>query len=161
MKFLLAALAASFVCAEVDAGRWNWNYRSQTRTVQRSYVCQSGVCNVAPVLAVQSAAIITGSAEQVLEMVNAHRIKAGLHALVLDSQLVKGAMAHSNWQHSRKRVRHSRWVGRENVAGGQRSATVVMREWMRSSGHRANIMHRSVTRIGIGRSGSYWTMRLQ
>lgn len=38
----------------------------------------------------------------------------------------------------------------ENIAYGQRSAQDVMNAWMNSPGHRANILSRSVTHIGVG-----------
>ena len=38
----------------------------------------------------------------------------------------------------------------ENIAMGQSTPAAVMDSWMRSSGHRANILSTSVTEIGIG-----------
>lgn len=50
----------------------------------------------------------------------------------------------------------------ENIAKGQRSAQEVVNAWMRSSGHRANILNKSFTEIGVGyaidsRGIRYWT----
>jgi uncharacterized protein YkwD len=50
----------------------------------------------------------------------------------------------------------------ENIACGQRSPAEVVRGWMDSPGHRANILKRDFTHIGIGlaggsRAGTYWT----
>jgi uncharacterized YkwD family protein/spore coat assembly protein SafA len=50
----------------------------------------------------------------------------------------------------------------ENIAAGQRTAQDVVDSWMKSSGHRANILNRNVTQIGVGwcsggAYGSYWT----
>ena len=49
----------------------------------------------------------------------------------------------------------------ENIAEGQRSPDEVMRTWMGSAGHRANILKASHARIGIGvaqgRDGLVWT----
>jgi uncharacterized protein YkwD len=50
----------------------------------------------------------------------------------------------------------------ENIAAGQRTAEEVVRGWMESPGHRANILDRDLTQIGVGRAegGSYdvyWT----
>lgn len=50
----------------------------------------------------------------------------------------------------------------ENIAKGQLSAQSVVRAWMNSSGHRANIMNPSFTRIGVGyyqtgNGTNYWT----
>lgn len=38
----------------------------------------------------------------------------------------------------------------ENIAYGQRSAAEVMSTWMNSAGHKANILSRSVTQLGVG-----------
>jgi len=47
----------------------------------------------------------------------------------------------------------------ENIAKGQRSAQEVVTAWMNSEGHRANILNRSYTHIGVGyvQDGNYWT----
>jgi uncharacterized protein YkwD len=51
----------------------------------------------------------------------------------------------------------------ENVAMGYLTPRAVMRAWMNSPGHRANILSRSFRHIGVRRSGNgtlYWTMDL-
>lgn len=50
----------------------------------------------------------------------------------------------------------------ENIAAGQRSPAQVVEGWMNSDGHRANILHKSFTHIGVGyveggSYGTYWT----
>ena len=47
----------------------------------------------------------------------------------------------------------------ENIARGQRTPEAVMNAWMNSSGHRANILNASYTKIGVGyvADGKYWT----
>lgn len=47
----------------------------------------------------------------------------------------------------------------ENIAKGQRSAQEVVNAWMNSSGHRANILNKNYTHIGVGyvKDGNYWT----
>src|SRR5207302_652516 len=52
----------------------------------------------------------------------------------------------------------------ENIAAGQPDPQAVMTAWMNSPGHRANILFRGFTEIGIGvysapgtRYGVYWT----
>ena len=47
----------------------------------------------------------------------------------------------------------------ENIAKGQKTAESVMKGWMNSSGHRANILNPSYTQIGVGyvANGHYWT----
>ncbi|RKD21375.1 spore coat assembly protein SafA/uncharacterized protein, YkwD family [Caminicella sporogenes DSM 14501] len=50
----------------------------------------------------------------------------------------------------------------ENIAKGQRSAQEVVNAWMHSSGHRANILNKNFTEIGVGyaidsKGVRYWT----
>ncbi|HPD02076.1 MAG TPA: CAP domain-containing protein [Eubacteriales bacterium] len=50
----------------------------------------------------------------------------------------------------------------ENIAYGQRTAQEVMNSWMNSAGHRANILSKNYTDIGVGAAKSsngtlYWT----
>ena len=47
----------------------------------------------------------------------------------------------------------------ENIAYGYKTAQSVMDGWMDSSGHRANILNASYSRIGVGyvSNGNYWT----
>jgi uncharacterized protein YkwD len=49
--------------------------------------------------------------------------------------------------------------GAENIAKGQRSAEDVMESWMRSDGHRRNILNCDYTKIGVGvdTNGFLWT----
>ena len=47
----------------------------------------------------------------------------------------------------------------ENIAKGQTTPRAVVNAWMNSSGHRANILNSSFTKIGVGyvKNGNYWT----
>ena len=47
----------------------------------------------------------------------------------------------------------------ENIAKGQKTPQEVVNAWMNSSGHRANILNKSYTHIGVGyvKSGNIWT----
>ena len=49
----------------------------------------------------------------------------------------------------------STWA--ENVAMGQQNEEEVMKSWLKSPGHCANIMNPNVTEVGVARSGTYWT----
>ena len=49
----------------------------------------------------------------------------------------------------------STWA--ENVAMGQQNEEEVIKSWLKSSGHCANIMNPNVTEVGVARSGTYWT----
>jgi uncharacterized protein YkwD len=46
----------------------------------------------------------------------------------------------------------------ENIAYGYPSAQATLTAWMGSPGHRANILNASYVAIGVGRSGSAWTL---
>ena len=47
----------------------------------------------------------------------------------------------------------------ENIARGQATPEAVVKAWMSSAGHRANILNPSFTEIGVGyvADGRYWT----
>ena len=51
----------------------------------------------------------------------------------------------------------------ENIAAGQKNAQQVMNDWMNSSGHRANILNKNYTELGVGfvEGGSYGTYWVQ
>ena len=97
--------------------------------------------------------------------------RAGLPALTRDARLDRAAQLHAENMARQGRMSHvldGRGVGArvcdqgvcrigvgENVAMGQRTTGEVMRSWMASPGHRANIQGR-YSRIGVGHSGGYW-----
>jgi uncharacterized protein YkwD len=103
----------------------------------------------------------------VLVLVNAERAQAGCKALTVDSRLAAAARKHSADMVARNYFDHTtpdgvefatridnegyKWstVG-ENIAAGQPDATSVMKAWMNSPGHRANILNCKFVNIGIG-----------
>ena len=116
-------------------------------------------------------------ADAVVELVNAERAKAGLSPLSVHEGVAEAAntRAHeikNTFSHTRpdgssfstvltQAGISYRSVG-ENIAYGQSSPEAVMQSWMNSSGHRANILNRDFTSIGVGHykdaSGTdYWT----
>lgn len=103
----------------------------------------------------------------VLVIVNAERAKAGCRALTVDPRLAAAARKHSADMVARDYFSHTtpdgvtfsqridaegyRWSRvAENIAAGQRNATEVMKAWMKSPGHRANILNCQLRNIGIG-----------
>ena len=119
-------------------------------------------------------------AEAVLKLVNAERKKAGLQPLTLSNKLTNIAytkakdMAEKNYfSHQSptygspfdmlKQFGVSFSAAGENIAAGQRSAEEVMDSWMNSSGHKANILNKNYTQLGVGfyRGGSYGTEWVQ
>lgn len=121
-------------------------------------------------------------ANEVLNLVNAHRAAEGVPALVLDENLCNAAnmrsieMDYGNYfEHARKDgsscfsvlgqcgITSFRTCG-ENIAAGQRSPSEVVESWNNSSGHRANMINAKFTKMGLGYSdsgngeyGTYWT----
>lgn len=112
---------------------------------------------------------------RVVELVNARRAEAGCPPLTLDPRLTRAAQRHSEDMSARgyfahttpegvtfaERIRRAGYPApaAENIARGPHSAERVMRLWMNSPGHRANILNCAFTAIGVGldRDGWYWT----
>ncbi|MFI0767551.1 CAP domain-containing protein [Streptomyces sp. NPDC021218] len=118
-------------------------------------------------------------ASEVIALTNAERAAARLAPLAPDPRLTAAAQAHSDdmvardfyshtgpeggqpWDRARTAGATHRGIG-ENIACGQRSPAEVVRGWMNSPGHRANILKPDFTHIGVGhatgsRAGTYWT----
>src|SRR5262249_51410876 len=103
----------------------------------------------------------------VLALVNAERMRAGCQGVTVDAKLALAARLHSADMVARNYFSHTtpdgvtfdrritaagyKWslVG-ENIAAGQPDPTSVMRAWMYSPGHRANILNCRFRQIGIG-----------
>jgi len=116
---------------------------------------------------------------EVVDRTNAERTRRGLRPLTVDTRLAAAAQAHSADMVRRAFFAHENPDGRqvwdravaagyayrkvaENIAAGQRSAEEVVRGWVESPGHRANILDGDLTQIGVGRAeggsyGVYWT----
>lgn len=116
-------------------------------------------------------------AMQVINLVNQERAKEGLPALTFDAGIEKAALVRA--KETEKSFSHTRPDGRgfstalteagvtfreagENIAYGQKTPQQVMEGWMNSPGHRANIMNKNYTKIGVGyyqnsNGVNYWT----
>ncbi|MGW4567522.1 CAP domain-containing protein [Streptomyces sp. NPDC004561] len=115
---------------------------------------------------------------EVAALTNAERGRAGLPPLAVDAPLTAAAQAHcadmvardfyahtspdgaEPWDRAAAAGSARRTIG-ENIACGQRSPAAVVTGWMNSPGHRANILAREFTHIGVGftgggRAGTYW-----
>ncbi len=98
-------------------------------------------------------------AQDVLDVVNKERKKAGAEALAMDKELLQAAMLRAAeialvYDHTRPNGKRcftasNRMYG-ENIAIGQRSPKEVMEDWMQSSGHRMNILQEGYCSVGIG-----------
>ena len=106
-------------------------------------------------------------ASQVVALVNAERAKEGLSPLTIDARVQQAAQVRA--QESAQSFSHTRPNGSsfstalteagvsyrgagENIAYGQSTPQAVVTAWMNSSGHRANIMSKNFTTIGVGYS---------
>ena len=102
------------------------------------------------------------AAFDVLDIVNQERANAGLSPLVMDESLLESAMIRAGESaiyyggpnHLRPDGSEcytvSGLVYGENIAVNYLAAKDVMAAWMNSSGHKANILRESFTRIGVG-----------
>lgn len=104
-------------------------------------------------------------AEQVVKLVNEERVKAGFSEVTLDKNieaaaLIRAKEIETSFSHTRPDGRSFSTVltdngityrgSGENIAWGQRSPEEVMKGWMNSDGHRANILNPKFTKIGVG-----------
>lgn len=124
---------------------------------------------------------ITDQSKQILDLVNAERSKQGLQPLKLHQTLNDVATIKSKDMRDNNYFDHNspsygtpfqmmkrfgieyKSAG-ENIAAGQKTASEVMRSWMNSSGHRANILNGKYTHLGVGyatggKYGTYWTQQ--
>ena len=115
--------------------------------------------------------------KQVVNLVNQERAKAGLSPVTADTSIQAAAQVRA--KEIEKSFSHTRPDGSsfstaltqqgvtyrgsgENIAWGQKTPEQVMNGWMNSEGHRANILNKNFTKIGVGyhqnASGTnYWT----
>jgi len=108
-------------------------------------------------------------ANTIVQLTNAERSNAGVASLRASSRLMQAAQLHADQMARLGRLEHVlsgaqyprpedrlaaagyQWSAyAENIAMGQGSAAAAMDGWMRSSGHRANILNAGLTEIGVG-----------
>lgn len=98
--------------------------------------------------------------QRVVELINNQRSSLGLPPLTLDHSLCSGCDSHSRYMQSYG-FGHAYGIGgRECIAYGVRSPEAVVNLWLNSSGHRAIILGTGRF-VGVGCSGSYWTLRVR
>ena len=116
---------------------------------------------------------------RVIELTNVERQKAGLAPLAAQANLTQAAngyagvlasgtcFAHTcgpvpEFTDRAAQAGYTNWSAlAENIAAGQRTPEAVVKAWMESPGHRANILNARYTEIGVGlatggRMGMYW-----
>ncbi|MBM4764459.1 SafA/ExsA family spore coat assembly protein [Bacillus sp. B15-48] len=116
---------------------------------------------------------------QVIQLTNQERAKHGLKPLAADWQLSRVARYKSVDMRDKNYFQHNSPTygtpfdmiksfgityrsAAENIAAGQRTPQEVVKAWMESPGHRANILNGNYTHIGVGHAsggsyGHYWT----
>jgi uncharacterized protein YkwD len=120
----------------------------------------------APTTTATSSAGATEIEAEVTRLTNVERAKAGCGALRIDARLTTAARLHSQDMVDRGYFSHTSpdgegpgdraeaagypsWSG-ENIAAGYPTPTAVVRGWMSSDGHRANILNCSSKATGVG-----------
>lgn len=168
-SFLLIAGAAINVGAQSSA-------RPVARLITsageiQSFTSRPRVVSASPAAAAVATVSVTSDERRAFDLVNDERRARGESALVWDAELTRMARAHSekmarqnffnhagpDGQGLRERSRASGIVGytalAENLAynkGIADAASCAVTGWMRSAGHRENILNAQFTRAGIG-----------
>lgn len=113
-----------------------------------------------------SPAAAVSPAETVLSAVNSARAKAGCQPLRLNARLTAAANVHaaamaeqnffghagkdgSKFASRIKRQGYSYRSAAENIAAGQRTALQAVQGWLKSAGHRRNMLNCRMTETGI------------
>ncbi|WP_454191760.1 CAP domain-containing protein [Paenibacillus sp. Marseille-Q7038] len=120
-----------------------------------------------------SSSVVSAYAKEVVSLVNKERAKAGLKPLVIHTNLTKMAVAKAQDMNDNNYFSHTsptygspfdmmkkfgityKYAG-ENIAKGQKTPAEVVKAWMNSPGHKANIMNENFTLIGVGYVNGYW-----
>ncbi len=133
--------------------------------------CIVGICSTSLRAEAPGAPVLPAHriAAQVVDLTNAERVGKGRTRLRANPQLMKAAQVHAEQMarartmaHDLPRARYPRATDRlaavgyrwqtcgENVAFGQSGAEHVVNSWMKSRGHRRNILNPDFTEIGVG-----------
>lgn len=116
---------------------------------------------------------LSGFEQQVLDLVNQERSKTGLSSLSRREELSNVAMVKAQDMYNNNYFDHNSPThgspfdmlkefgitynsAGENIAKGQTTPSQVMKDWMNSPGHRANILNNSYTHIGIAYYNNTW-----
>ena len=117
-----------------------------------------------PSIATDSGASLSATEAAVVARTNDARAKRGLGPLSADASLMNGARRQASWMARNSNLSHGQGVT-ENIAMGQSSASEAVADWMRSDGHRANILG-SHSRIGVAMARAadgavYWCQQFR
>lgn len=150
------------------APRTPWLHRSLVVSSLGVTIGLSAVGNVArakdPSITTDSGASLSTTEAAVVARTNEARAKRGLGSLTADASLMNGARRQASWMARNRNLSHGQGVT-ENIAMGQSSASEAVADWMRSDGHRANILG-SYSRIGVAMARAadgtvYWCQQFR
>ncbi|MCL2096672.1 MAG: CAP domain-containing protein [Oscillospiraceae bacterium] len=135
--------------------------------------------NIGDKISIPEAAPLASLEDEVIRLVNIERAKNGLPALAKNWEVARVARIKSQDMIDNRYFAHNSPAygspfrmledfglkfssAAENIAYGQKTASDVMNSWLNSPGHRANILSRTVTQIGVGAAKTsngtlYWT----
>jgi len=138
---------------------------------QTAEVVLTPIVTASPKTTVTSAPVqesVSSVSEEVIKLVNAERAKVNLVALTKNSVLTSSAQKYAQYMADSNFFSHDgkdgstfitrnkaagytnyTWMG-ENIAAGQGTAQQAMNDWMKSPGHKANILHTKAKEIGVG-----------
>jgi uncharacterized YkwD family protein len=153
-------------------------YNGKVAYINGAYVTTTKPSTTVPTKPTTSTSQLSAYELKVVELTNVERQKAGLNVLQIDTNLSKVARLKSEDMLKNNYFSHTsptygspfdmmrangityRAAG-ENIAMGQRTPEEVVKAWMNSPGHRANILNNSFTHIGVGYVGekNIWTQQ--
>lgn len=118
--------------------------------------------------------VISDEVKKEFALINQQRSANGLKTISLDNELcfaagVRAEELNSEYAHTRPdgsaylTVFSQYGIGftsavAENIGSGYDTVEDVMDAWMRSSGHRAHILSKEYTKVGIGVNGNKWSL---
>ena len=109
--------------------------------------------------------------QTLLDLHNKARKNKNLQELKIDEKLCEYAQKHAEYMNNKNRLVHSSMkdlmslysdsnMVAENIAWNQSTEKEVVDDWMRSSGHRSNILGKNYSKVGFGMSNDkgriYW-----
>jgi uncharacterized protein YkwD len=145
--------------------------RSFLRSLAVTALLAPAAAGVMTMIATPAEAAPAKASEQALQteinrLTNLQRTSHGCPAVTVKAQLTAAARGHSAYMAQSGKFSHtgrggSRFVARvkaagyakpssENIAWGYRSAAAVVDGWMKSPGHRANILNCKSKTVGVG-----------
>jgi uncharacterized protein YkwD len=105
---------------------------------------------------------LTDVEHEMVSLTNEARVAHGLEPLEVDATLMASARKHAEWMGSNGMF-HSRLPVGENIAKLQPDVETVHAAWMNSPPHKANILNRAWTHIGVASFNNngriYWCVQ--